>query len=43
MGTMKDGREYPDLREQGRALQVQGVKGKEAGKHEAGTKNTTDL
>lgn len=46
MGTMKDGREHPDLRKQGRqgrALQVQRVKGKQAGKHEAGPKNTTNL
>lgn len=38
--------EHPDLRKQervGRALQVEGVKGKDTVKHEAGMQNTTNF
>lgn len=42
MRALKDGRGHPDLRKQrraGRAYQVKGIKGKEAGKHVASMQN----
>lgn len=45
-GRGSEGWKNPDLRRQRRAkraLQAEGKKGKEAGKHEAGMKNAMDL